>query len=129
MILDTKNNDVIYDKNANNIMPIASITKLMTAMVILDAQLSLDEKIMIDGADVDRLKHTRSRLHTGTSYARHELMRLSLMSSENRAAAAHAQKLHKRFITSAIIVGGVLVIAVIAFVLKMKKKGLVCFPK
>lgn len=88
LIFDTQTNDVIYDKNANNIMPIASITKLMTAMVILDAQLPQNEKIMIDASDVDRLKNTRSRLQTGTSYARHELLRLSLMSSENRAAAA-----------------------------------------
>jgi serine-type D-Ala-D-Ala endopeptidase (penicillin-binding protein 7) len=88
IVLNTENDDVIYDKNANNIMPIASITKLMTAMVILDAQLPQNEKITIDSADVDRLKNTRSRLQTGTSYARHELLRLSLMSSENRAAAA-----------------------------------------
>ncbi len=88
MVLNAQNDNVIYDKNANNIMPIASITKLMTAMVILDAQLSQDEKITIATADVDRLKNTRSRLHTETSYARHELLRLSLMSSENRAAAA-----------------------------------------
>ncbi len=88
MVLDTQNNNVIYDKNANNVMPIASIAKLMTAMVVLDAGLPLNEKIAIDSADVDRLKNTRSRLPVGTSYARHELLRLSLMSSENRAAAA-----------------------------------------
>ncbi|MDH5479651.1 MAG: D-alanyl-D-alanine endopeptidase [Nitrosomonas sp.] len=88
MVLDTQDNNVIYDKNANSVVPIASITKLMTAMVILDAQLPMGDKIVITSADVDRLKNTRSRLSVGSSYARHELLRISLMSSENRAAAA-----------------------------------------
>jgi len=57
-------------------------------MVILDARLPQNEKITIEKADVDKLKHTTSRLPVGTSYARHELLRLALMSSENRAAAA-----------------------------------------
>ncbi len=88
MVFDTQNNHIIYDKNVDNIMPIASITKLMTAMVILDAQLSLSEKLKIDSDDVDKIKNTRSRLQVGASFARHELLRLALMSSENRAAAA-----------------------------------------
>lgn len=88
MVFNAQDDHVIYDKNADQVMPIASITKLMTAMVILDARLSADEIITIENADVDKLKHTTSRLPVGTSYARHELLRLSLMSSENRAAAA-----------------------------------------
>lgn len=88
MVFNAQDDHVIYDKNADQVMPIASITKLMTAMVILDARLSPDEIITIENADVDKLKHTTSRLPVGTSYARHELLRLSLMSSENRAAAA-----------------------------------------
>lgn len=88
MVFNAQDDHVIYDKNADQVMPIASITKLMTAMVILDARLSPDEIITIENADVDRLKHSSSRLPVGTSYARHELLRLSLMSSENRAAAA-----------------------------------------
>jgi len=88
IVFNTKNDHVIYDKNADRVMPIASITKLMTAMVILDARLPQNEKITIEKADVDKLKHTTSRLPVGTSYARHELLRLALMSSENRAAAA-----------------------------------------
>lgn len=88
MVFDAQNNETIYDKNVDNIMPIASITKLMTAMVVLDANVPLDEKITIQEADVDTLKKTRSRLRVGTSYARHELLHLALMSSENRAAAA-----------------------------------------
>ncbi len=79
---------MIYDKNADQIAPIASITKLMTAIVTLDARLSPNDIISIENADVDKLKHTASRLRVGSSYPRHELLRLALMSSENRAAAA-----------------------------------------
>lgn len=88
MVFNTQNDHVIYDKNADRVMPIASITKLMTAMVVLDARLPQNEKITIENTDVDKLKHSTSRLPVGTSYARHELLKLSLMSSENRAAAA-----------------------------------------
>lgn len=88
MIYDAQDDRVIYNKNAENIMPIASITKLMMAMVILDAQLSPTEQITISSAEIDKLKNTRSRLKVGASFARHELLRLALMSSENRAAAA-----------------------------------------
>jgi len=87
-VFDTEQGRVIYDKRADSIMPIASITKLMTAMVVLDAQLPLTEKITIKLADVDRLKNTRSRLSVGSSLTREEMLRLALMSSENRAAAA-----------------------------------------
>ncbi|UJP05498.1 MAG: D-alanyl-D-alanine endopeptidase [Nitrosomonas sp.] len=88
LIFNAKNEYVIYDKNADNVAPIASITKLMTAMVTLDARLSPNDIITIENADVDKLKHTASRLRVGSSYPRHELLRLALMSSENRAAAA-----------------------------------------
>lgn len=88
MVFNAQNARIIYDKNADKVMPIASITKLMTAMVTLDARLSPNEKITITQADVDKLKHTSSRLPVGSNYPRHELLRLALMSSENRAAAA-----------------------------------------
>ena len=88
MVFDTQNNRIIYDKNAETAMPIASITKLMTAMVILDAQLPLQEKITIDTGDIDRIKNSRSRLNIGVELTRQELLKLSLMSSENRAASA-----------------------------------------
>jgi len=88
MVFNAQNDRVIYDKNADKVMPIASITKLMTAMVTLDARLSPNERITITQADVDKLKRTSSRLPVGSSYPRHELLRLALMSSENRAAAA-----------------------------------------
>jgi D-alanyl-D-alanine endopeptidase (penicillin-binding protein 7) len=69
-------------------VPIASITKLMTAMVSLDAQPSLHEVMTISDEDVDTLKGTRSRLKVGTQLTREEMLRLALMSSENRAASA-----------------------------------------
>ncbi|MBL8497904.1 D-alanyl-D-alanine endopeptidase [Nitrosomonas sp. JL21] len=88
IVFNAHNARIIYDKNADKVMPIASITKLMTAMVTLDARLSPHERITISKEDVDTLKRTSSRLPVGSSYARHELLRLALMSSENRAAAA-----------------------------------------
>jgi D-alanyl-D-alanine endopeptidase (penicillin-binding protein 7) len=87
-ILDAQHGRILYDKNADTVMPIASITKLMTAIVVLDAQLPLMEEIVIEAADIDILKNTRSRLRVGTSLSRQEMLRLALMSSENRAAAA-----------------------------------------
>jgi D-alanyl-D-alanine endopeptidase (penicillin-binding protein 7) len=72
-------------------MPIASITKLMTAMVVLDSGLPLDELVAIEPADVDTLKGTRSRLNIGMILSRRELLKLALMASENRAAAALAR--------------------------------------
>jgi len=78
----------LYAKNTGEVLPIASITKLMTAMVVLDSRLSLIEPITITTADIDRIKGTRSRLKVGVKLARGKLLRLALMSSENRAAAA-----------------------------------------
>jgi D-alanyl-D-alanine endopeptidase (penicillin-binding protein 7) len=69
-------------------MPIASITKLMTSMVVLDAKLPMEEQIMITEDDLDALKGTRSRLPVGAVLTRRELLRLALMASENSAAAA-----------------------------------------
>lgn len=88
IVLDAKQGNVIYRKNADKIRPIASITKLMTAMVVLDAKLALNQKISIRSADIDRLKNTRSRLSLGAKLTRKELLLLALMSSDNRAAAA-----------------------------------------
>jgi D-alanyl-D-alanine endopeptidase (penicillin-binding protein 7) len=91
LVMDEKTGAVIYAKNPDLITPIASITKLMTAMVTLDARLSLDEKITITSEDVDRVKGTHSRLNLGASLTRYQLLQLALMSSENRAAAALAR--------------------------------------
>ena len=88
MVVDQKTGRVIYGKNTDARMPIASITKLMTAMVVLDAQLPLDEKIAIAPADRDSLKGTHSRIRVGTTMTRQLALQLALMSSENRAAAA-----------------------------------------
>jgi serine-type D-Ala-D-Ala endopeptidase (penicillin-binding protein 7) len=79
---------VLYSKNATQAMPIASITKLMTAMVVLDAGQPMDQLIAITDAEIDRLRGTSSRLAIGTRLSRGDLLRLALMSSENRAAAA-----------------------------------------
>ena len=91
LIYDEKGKLPLYSKNANAIVPIASITKLMTAMVVLDAKLPMDEKITISVLDVDTLKGTHSRVRPGMKFARAELMKLALMASENRAAAALAR--------------------------------------
>src|SRR5690606_11321130 len=72
-------------------VPIASITKLMTAMVVLDARQSLSERLTVTADDIDRLKKTGSRLAVGTRLTREEMLNLMLMSSENRAASALAR--------------------------------------
>jgi D-alanyl-D-alanine endopeptidase (penicillin-binding protein 7) len=88
IVLDQETGLPLFSKNADNPMPIASITKLMTAMVVLDAKLNLDEPVVIDKEDIDTLKGSRSRLPVGTAFRREDLMRLALMASDNRAAAA-----------------------------------------
>jgi D-alanyl-D-alanine endopeptidase (penicillin-binding protein 7) len=88
LVQDQNTGQVLYEKNSDAVVPIASITKLMTAMVTLDAKLGLNEVLAIDDDDVDQLRGTRSRLGVGTQLTREDLLRLALMSSENRAAAA-----------------------------------------
>ncbi|MFM8759657.1 MAG: serine hydrolase, partial [Methylophilaceae bacterium] len=88
IVLDQHTGEVIYGKNVDAQTPIASVTKLMTAMVVLDAQLPLDEILTVTDDDVDRLKGSSSKLPVGTELTRGELMHLALMASENRAAAA-----------------------------------------
>jgi D-alanyl-D-alanine endopeptidase (penicillin-binding protein 7) len=88
LVVDVGDGRTIYGKNTQNKTPIASITKLMTSMVVLDANLPAEETIYIDTADYDSIKHTGSRLAAGTGLPRREMLRLALMSSENRAAAS-----------------------------------------
>lgn len=88
LIFNNKTGEVLYQKNPDRVMPIASISKLMSAMVVLDANLDMNEPIMITEAEIDRLKGTGSRLSIGTTLTRGELLHLSLMSSENRATHA-----------------------------------------
>ena len=88
LVLDQSGQRVLYAKNVDWVVPIASITKLMTALVVLDSGLPLDEPIIISKEDRDGLKGTRSRLAVGMTVTRDDLLRLALMASENRAAAA-----------------------------------------
>ncbi len=88
LVQDAESGEVVYMKNGDAIVPIASITKLMTAIVTLDRELDMDQRVVLSREDVDGLKGTRSRLKTGSSLTRDELLMLALMASENRAAAA-----------------------------------------
>jgi D-alanyl-D-alanine endopeptidase (penicillin-binding protein 7) len=88
LVIDQSSGAVLFEKNASAQLPIASITKLMTAMVVLDAKLDMQEELAIGKEDVDTHKGTRSRLRVGTQLTREEMLRLALMASENRAAAA-----------------------------------------
>ena len=91
IVVDTDSGAVLFEKHATDIVPIASLTKLMTAMIILDAHLDMQEQITVTDADVDTLKHSSSRVPVGASFARSTLLELALMSSDNRAAAALAR--------------------------------------
>ncbi|MET3117063.1 D-alanyl-D-alanine endopeptidase (penicillin-binding protein 7) [Undibacterium sp. GrIS 1.8] len=82
---------ILLEKNSKDIVPIASLTKLMTAMVVLDSKPNMDEKISIELADVDMLKHSSSHVPVGAKLARSDVLQLALMSSDNRAAASLAR--------------------------------------
>jgi len=88
LIIDAGTRKVLYEKNARAVMPIASLTKLMTALVVLEGGQDLKEQLTVTGEDVDRLKFSSSRLHVGTRLTRSAMLHLALMSSENRAASA-----------------------------------------
>jgi D-alanyl-D-alanine endopeptidase (penicillin-binding protein 7) len=88
LVQDAGTGEVVFGKNADAVVPIASITKLMTAMVTLDRGLDLDEPIVLSREDAVGMKGSRSRLRTGLALTRGDLLLLALMSSENRAAAA-----------------------------------------
>jgi serine-type D-Ala-D-Ala endopeptidase (penicillin-binding protein 7) len=85
---DQRTGECLVQKQAQTILPIASITKLMTAMVVLDAQMDLRESLTIVSADVDTMRHSHSRLPVNTTITRENLLLLALMASENRAAHA-----------------------------------------
>lgn len=87
-VFDETLGTVLYGKNTSTAMPIASITKLMTAMVVLDAGQPLEEKLAVENADVDKVRRSSSRLPVGAALTRQEMLRLALMASENRAASA-----------------------------------------
>ncbi len=88
LVVDQDTGKVLFSKNPQAVLPIASITKLMTALVVTEAELPLDEVLTVTQDDVDVEKHTSSRLRVGTRLTRGEMMHLALMSSENRAAHA-----------------------------------------
>lgn len=87
-VQELNSNTVLFDKGSTEVRPIASISKLMAALVVLESGLSMDDMLTISDADVDRLRYSRSRLPVGTKLSRGDMLHLSLMSSENRAAHA-----------------------------------------
>jgi D-alanyl-D-alanine endopeptidase (penicillin-binding protein 7) len=87
-VMDQASSEVLFEKNSTVALPIASITKLMTGLLVVQAQQNLDEVLTITDADVDRQKYSSSRLPVGTRMTRGNLLHIALMSSENRAASA-----------------------------------------
>ena len=88
LVLDATTGETLFAKNADQVHPIASITKLMTAIVVIDSKLPLDEAVRISTEDLDTLKGTKSRLPVGAHFRRDDLIRIALVASDNRAAAA-----------------------------------------
>lgn len=91
LVQDLQSGTVLLQKNAEDVQPMASLTKLMTAMVVLDAHQPMDEVLEVTDDDVDRLKHSVSHLTIGTTLTRRDMLHLALMASENRAASALAR--------------------------------------
>lgn len=88
LVVDQDTHEVLLSKNVQAVLPIASLTKLMTGVVVSEAKLPLDENIIITQDDVDTEKGSSSRLAVGSTLSRGEMLHLALMSSENRAAHA-----------------------------------------
>lgn len=88
LVLDQSTNEVLFEKNASVALPIASITKLMTSLVVVEANQNLDEILTVTEEDVDREKFSHSRLRVGSQLSRANMLHIALMSSENRAASA-----------------------------------------
>ncbi|MBK4736195.1 D-alanyl-D-alanine carboxypeptidase family protein [Noviherbaspirillum pedocola] len=91
LVIDAQSGEVLLEKSPDSVVPIASLTKLMTAMVVLDAMPDMDEQVEITDDDVDTLKHSSSRVPVGAVLPRRTLLELALMSSDNRAAHALAR--------------------------------------
>ncbi|HEV8094422.1 MAG TPA: D-alanyl-D-alanine endopeptidase [Burkholderiales bacterium] len=91
LVQDAVSGETVFAKNSGAVLPIASITKLMTALVLLDAKVDLAQRVAVSDDDYDLLKGTRSRLRPGAVLTRDELLLIALMASENRAAAALAR--------------------------------------
>ncbi|MDR3411623.1 MAG: peptidase S11, partial [Formivibrio sp.] len=90
LLIDLQTNKVIYESRPDAVLPIASVTKLMTAMVTLDARLSMSEELTVDISQTKEMKGVYSRVKLGSTLNRHDMLLIALMSSENRAAATLA---------------------------------------
>lgn len=88
LVMDQDTNEVLFSKNSQAVLPIASLTKLMTALVVTEAKLPLGDMLLVTDDDIDTEKFSHSRLKVGTTLSREEMLHLALMSSENRAAHA-----------------------------------------
>ena len=91
LVYDEHDNEIIFQRHADDVMPVASLSKLMTAMVILDAGLPMEEEITITKDDKDRIRYSKSRLRKGMKFNRADLLLIALLASENRAASALAR--------------------------------------
>ncbi|MBI3771725.1 MAG: D-alanyl-D-alanine endopeptidase [Gammaproteobacteria bacterium] len=91
VVFDLRDGEVLFERDAEHVRPIASLTKLMTAMVTLDANLPMDEVIEVADEDRDTLRHSRSKLRVGAKLTREDMLLIALAASENRAAAALAR--------------------------------------
>ncbi|QCP49217.1 D-alanyl-D-alanine endopeptidase [Trinickia violacea] len=87
-VVDQNTGETLFDKNSRAVVPIASVTKLMTAMVVLDSKLPMTDQIEVTDEDRDYIKNTGSRLSVGSVLSREDMLHIALMASENRAAAA-----------------------------------------
>ncbi|NUU02544.1 D-alanyl-D-alanine endopeptidase [Herbaspirillum robiniae] len=88
LVVDPANSQVLFEKNSAVALPIASVTKLMTALVVVEARMNMEETLTVTDDDVDREKHSSSRLRVGATLSRDDMLHIALMSSENRAASA-----------------------------------------
>ncbi len=96
LVLDQSTSEVLFEKNSDVSLPIASLTKLMTALIVVEARQDKDEILEITTDDIDRVKNSSSRLAIGTQLSRASMLHLALMSSENRAASALGRQLPGR---------------------------------
>lgn len=88
LVIDQNSSQVLFEKNSDIALPIASLTKLMTALVVVEARQNLDEVLEVTADDIDREKNSGSRLRVGSQMTRADMLHIALMSSENRAASA-----------------------------------------
>jgi D-alanyl-D-alanine endopeptidase (penicillin-binding protein 7) len=88
LVMDQATNEILFEKNSQVALPIASITKLMTSLVVVEANQNMDEILQVTEEDIDTIKHSHSRLAIGSQLSRANMLHIALMSSENRAAHA-----------------------------------------